>query len=360
MSAERCPECDAPGAGCGCAAAAGFDPLRIRPYVNLSETGQAGDTGPSPQPVLGAVARPGVPADADADADATELLPTVPPRQDSPAHGTPAAPHQDTPAYGTPVAPRQDTPAYGTPVAPRQDSPAYGTPVPPQPWPDHTVPLRAVPRVPGTTNVTAGGEGGGGGGGPEKRRKLPLPLLLAGAAALVAVGGVAAALGVFGGSGSGGTALLDAKPSAPVVGMTPGVPSQGSSSASAGPSASASASASPSSSASRSPSPSASPSASRSSAPPSRTPSPTPSRTSAAPPPPPAAAQGPTLRYGDSGPEVKKLQQLLSGQGLYRGRFDGRFGKSTEDAVSEFQWYNNITADPWGVYGPATRKALEG
>ncbi|MEV6689542.1 peptidoglycan-binding domain-containing protein [Streptomyces sp. NPDC051130] len=344
MSAERCPECDAPGAGCGCAAAAGFDPLRIRPYVNLSETGQAGDTGPSPQPVLGAVARPGAPADADADA--TELLPTVPPpRQDSPAHGPPAAPHQDTPAYGTPV-------------APRQDSPAYGTPVPPQPWPDHTVPLRAVPRAPGTTNVTAGGEGGGGGGGPEKRRKLPL--LLAGAAALVAVGGVAAALGVSGGSGSGGTALLDAKPSAPVVGMTPGVPSQGSPSASAGPSASASASASPSSSASRSPSPSASPSASRSSASPSRTPSPTPSRTSAAPPPPPAAAQGPTLRYGDSGPEVKKLQQLLSGQGLYRGRFDGRFGKSTEDAVSEFQWYNNITADPWGVYGPATRKALEG
>lgn len=57
---------------------------------------------------------------------------------------------------------------------------------------------------------------------------------------------------------------------------------------------------------------------------------------------------------------MKKLQQLLAGQGLYRGRPDGKYGKSTEDAVSEFQWYNDITEDPWGVYGPATRKALEG
>ncbi|MEU6891985.1 peptidoglycan-binding domain-containing protein [Streptomyces sp. NPDC046557] len=329
MSAERCPDCGAPGAGCGCAPTAGFDPLRIRPYVSLSETGQAGDTGPSPQPVLGAVARPGAPADVDTDA--TQLLPPVPPAPDA----------------------SQDTPAYGTPVAPAA-----------QPWPDHTVPLRAVPAPgpgpgpgpwPGTMNVTAGGEGGG--GGPEKRRKLPL--LLAGAAAVVALGGVAVAVGVSGGSGSGEATLLDAKPSAPAVGIAPAGPSQGPSSAPAGPSASASASASPSPSASRSASPSASPGASRSSTAPSRTPSPTPSRTSAAPPPPPAA-QGPTLRYGDSGPEVKKLQQLLAGQGLFRGRPDGKFGKSTEDAVSEFQWYNDITADPWGVYGPATRKALEG
>lgn len=209
MSAERCPECDAPGAGCGCAPVAGFDPLRIRPYVNLSETGRSGDAGPSPQPVLGAMAGPGAPADADADADATELLPTVPP----------APPHEHAPAYGAPVPPRQDTPAYGTPVPS------------PQPWPDHTVPLRAVPRAPGTTNVTAGGEGGG--GGPEKRRKFPL--LLVSAAALVAVGGVAVALGASGGSGSGGTTLLDAKPSAPVMGLTPGVPSQGSPSASSKP-----------------------------------------------------------------------------------------------------------------------------
>ncbi|GHB38613.1 hypothetical protein GCM10010347_05100 [Streptomyces cirratus] len=293
--------------------------MRIRPYVNLSETGRTGDAGPSPQPVLGAMARPTGPGPS-ADAGATEQLPKVPPARAG-----------------------QDTPAYGTPVPPAR------------PRPDHTVPLRGVPPAPGTTNVTAGGEGGG--GGPEKRRKLPL--LLAGAAALVAVGGVAVALGASTGSGPGGTTLLDAKPSTPVVGMTPGEPSQGSPSASAGPSASTSASASPSSSASRSASPSASPSASRSSAAPSRTPSPTPSRTSAAPPPPPPA-QGPTLRYGDSGAEVKKLQQLLAGQGLYRGRFDGKFGKSTEDAVSEFQWYNDITADPWGVYGPATRKALEG
>ncbi|MFC6483534.1 peptidoglycan-binding protein [Streptomyces goshikiensis] len=32
----------------------------------------------------------------------------------------------------------------------------------------------------------------------------------------------------------------------------------------------------------------------------------------------------------------------------------------TENAVSEFQWRHEIVDDPWGVYGPATRKALEG
>lgn len=313
MSAERCPDCGAPGAGCGCAPAAGFDPLRIRPYVGLSETGRSGDAGSTPQPVLGAMAQPFAPVDADA----TELLPTVPP----------------APATG------QDTPAYGTPVPPTH------------PWPDHTVPLRAVRPAPTTGNITAGGEGGG--GGPEKRRKLPL--LLVGAAALVVVGGVAVAVGASGGSGSGDATLLDAKPSASTVGISPAGPTQGSPSAPAGPSPSASVSASASPSASRSPSPSASASPS---APPSRSPSPTPSRTTA--PPPPPAAQGPTLRYGDSGPDVKKLQQLLAGQGLYRGKPDGKYGKSTEDAVSEFQWYNNITEDPWGVYGPATRKALEG
>ncbi|MFJ6717465.1 peptidoglycan-binding protein [Streptomyces sp. NPDC091259] len=316
MSAERCPDCGAPGAGCGCAPAAGFDPLRIRPYVSLSETGRSGDAGSTPQPVLGAMAQPFAPVDADA----TELLPAVPP---GPATG------QDTPAYGTPA-----------PSA--------------QPWPDHTVPLRAVRPAPATGNITAGGEGGG--GGPEKRRKLPL--LLLGAAALVVVGGVAVAVGASGGSGSGDATLLDAKPSASTVGISPAGPSRGSPSAPAGPSPSASVSASASPSASRSPSPSASASASRSSAPPSRSPSPSPSRTTA--PPPPPAAQGPTLRYGDSGPDVKRLQQLLAGQGLYRGKPDGKYGKSTEDAVSQFQWYNDITEDPWGVYGPATRKALEG
>ncbi|MCX5197048.1 peptidoglycan-binding protein [Streptomyces sp. NBC_00249] len=55
-----------------------------------------------------------------------------------------------------------------------------------------------------------------------------------------------------------------------------------------------------------------------------------------------------------------KLQRLLSEQGLYRGRFDSKFGRSVESAVEDFQMESGVYEDPWGVYGPATRRALEG
>ncbi|MFD9677595.1 peptidoglycan-binding protein, partial [Streptomyces sp. NPDC059981] len=126
------------------------------------------------------------------------------------------------------------------------------------------------------------------------------------------------------------------------------------------PSASADADATP--SRSSSPSAGASASASRTSAPP---PTPSPSRTrttspTPAPPPPPPPAKAATLRSGDSGPEVEKLQRLLASQGYYRGRVDGRYGRSVERAVEDFQYYNGVYEDPRGVYGPATRRALEG
>lgn len=57
---------------------------------------------------------------------------------------------------------------------------------------------------------------------------------------------------------------------------------------------------------------------------------------------------------------MEKLQRLLAAQGIYRGKYDGRYGARTESAVSTFQAYNGIDEDPWGVYGPATRRALEG
>lgn len=88
------------------------------------------------------------------------------------------------------------------------------------------------------------------------------------------------------------------------------------------------------------PSPSASPST-------SRAPSPTP----------PAAA--PTLRYGDSGAEVEKLQRLLAARGLFTYKINGKFDWRVENAVSTFQYDNGIDEE-WGVYGPLTRKALEG
>ncbi|MCM1971992.1 peptidoglycan-binding protein [Streptomyces sp. G1] len=57
---------------------------------------------------------------------------------------------------------------------------------------------------------------------------------------------------------------------------------------------------------------------------------------------------------------MEKLQRLLAAQGIYHGKYDGRYGARTESAVSTFQAYNGIDEDPWGVYGPATRRALEG
>ncbi|MFF3858108.1 peptidoglycan-binding protein [Streptomyces sp. NPDC002209] len=243
--------------------------------------------------------------------------------------------------------PGDDTPAYGIPVA-WPDTPPQAL------WPAETVQLRAATPAAGPR-----GGGRGGGGGPEKRtgpsRRRRLPTVLAGAGTVVAVGTAALALGMLPRSGDSDTVLLDAKPTAPAASLAPAGPTQPA--ATSSPSRSASASASPSPSASKSASTSASPTASRSSAPPSPTPSgsTSSSKPSAPAPPPPA----PTLRYGDSGPEVEKMQRLLAARGYYRGKFNGKFDDRTERAVSDFQWQNEIDED-WGVYGPATRRALEG
>ena len=63
-----------------------------------------------------------------------------------------------------------------------------------------------------------------------------------------------------------------------------------------------------------------------------------------------------SLKSGISGSRVKELQQRLKRLGYYRGSVDGKFGKGTEDAVSEFQKANKLKAD--GVVGNATLKKL--
>ncbi|MCJ1677536.1 peptidoglycan-binding protein [Streptomyces sp. APSN-46.1] len=364
MSAERCPNCDAVGVGCGCVPRAGFDPLRIRPYVTLSDPGEA--TAPTfPQPVRGAVT--------------PEPHPSGPP----PAPGGPggygaqAAPGPGGYGQAGDAATELLPPVPAAPVPPQGDTPAYGIPVPPAhpAWPDETAALQTVPPAPGPAPALAQdggwageqgrgeGRGGGGGGAPEGRsapasRRRLLPLLL-GAAAVVALGSGALAMGAFGDSGASDTALGDPKAAAPAASAAPAGSSQASTSPTRSPSASASRStspspsASPSSSASRSASPSASPS--RSSAPPSPKASAIRSPSSQAP-----QQQVRSLQYGDSGPEVEQLQRLLAAEGLYRGKFNGKYDDRTENAVSTFQWNNDIDEDPWGVYGPATRKALEG
>ncbi|WP_406182563.1 peptidoglycan-binding protein [Streptomyces sp. NBC_01006] len=251
-------------------------------------------------------------------------------------------------ARGPETPPGDDTPAYGIPVAWPDSPPQAG-------WPAETIRLGAADPAAGARSGD-GGVTGGRGRGPEKRSgatgRRRLPTILAGAGTVVAVGTAALALGMLPRSGDSDTVLLDAKPSAPAASVAPAGPTQ----PTATHSPSRSASASPSPRASKSASPSASPSASRSSAPASPTPSASTSRAPSSPPPPPKA---PTLRYGDSGPEVEKMQRLLAGRGLYRGKINGRFDDRTENAVSDFQWQNSIDED-WGVYGPETRRALEG
>ncbi|HSS74353.1 MAG TPA: peptidoglycan-binding domain-containing protein [Gaiellaceae bacterium] len=66
-------------------------------------------------------------------------------------------------------------------------------------------------------------------------------------------------------------------------------------------------------------------------------------------------ASGP-LSAGDSGPEVKTLQQALKQLGLYDAAVDGDFGQGTKDAVVAFQNAHNLTPD--GIVGQETADAI--
>jgi Predicted chitinase len=63
-----------------------------------------------------------------------------------------------------------------------------------------------------------------------------------------------------------------------------------------------------------------------------------------------------TLRIGDAGPEVGKLQQRLKELGFNLGTIDGDFGTGTEAAVIAFQNSKQLLAD--GIVGPKTLDAL--
>ncbi|WP_257585681.1 MULTISPECIES: peptidoglycan-binding domain-containing protein [unclassified Streptomyces] len=126
----------------------------------------------------------------------------------------------------------------------------------------------------------------------------------------------------------------------------------------------------PSRSAARSPLPPAPPSTTSSPTSPSapsptptarRTPSGAASPTPSAPTAPPTTPAGaPALRRGDVGPQVADLQFRLWQLNLYEGAFDGVFTRSVENGVRTYQLARGVQGDPAGVYGPATRAALEG
>ncbi|MFF4343059.1 peptidoglycan-binding protein [Kitasatospora sp. NPDC001540] len=73
----------------------------------------------------------------------------------------------------------------------------------------------------------------------------------------------------------------------------------------------------------------------------------------------PSPTAGPTLRRGDRGPEVARLQSLLYRQGKTYVTSSGTYDKATERAVRETQQEYGITTDPPGCYGPATRAAID-
>jgi N-acetylmuramoyl-L-alanine amidase len=64
-----------------------------------------------------------------------------------------------------------------------------------------------------------------------------------------------------------------------------------------------------------------------------------------------------TLKPGDTGPQVKRLQKALVFLKYSPGKPDGDYGPGTKQAVTNFQTAQGLTAD--GVVGPQTLAALK-
>ncbi|MGW1780391.1 peptidoglycan-binding domain-containing protein [Streptomyces sp. NPDC002143] len=348
-----CPECGALRApdntpSCACAqraadtlrdtrtaeaaAAEDFDPLRIRPYVELDGAVTSGtDTGFGTGAGVGA----GVGAGASSAADVTMPIPTVPADVTMPLRAvdpTGPPPPDATTALSTPLTPHGLAPSAG-------DLSLFEADDLDTAHPDDEEP-----------------------GSPRRRRAL----LIATTAAVVAV---LAAAGFASGLFSYETPTRN---EAAPKDVRAAVPDTATSASSGSPSASRSASpsasdASPSPSGSESPAPSrsqasASSSASRSadaveSTPTSRVTSSTGPENGADDS--EEAAPGVVLRLGDTGAEVTELQLRLTEAFLYTGEADGTFSSEVESALRNYQWSRSTTEDGLGVYGPVTREKLE-
>ena len=87
---------------------------------------------------------------------------------------------------------------------------------------------------------------------------------------------------------------------------------------------------------------------------PTPTPSPTPFATAT---PSPAAQTGyRTLKKGSTGDDVVRMQQALNNLGYLSGAVDGSFGSGTQNAVTQFQAVNGLSAD--GIAGEKTLTLL--
>ncbi|MFC8422699.1 peptidoglycan-binding protein [Streptomyces sp. NPDC057236] len=316
------------------AAAEDFDPLRIRPYVELD--GGAGRSTPDGSAeAAGAAGAPAPSAEepgAPGAADETMTLRAVPPE---------AAPGATNP---TSVLPTPLAPGAARPNA--TDLHLFDT----------TRPLAAVPAAPGPAHTDEE---------PPRRRRRGMLFAVAGAVVAV-VGAAGWASGVFSYEtpSRDGAAPEEVRASVPDPSSSAppsAEPSAGASSAA--PSSSASPSASPSASASTSASPS--PSASTTSASPSESaaPSSTPTVTAST-----DSAEdteeeggggtGPVLRRGDRGAEVTELQLRLKEMWLYNDEINGQFNRRVEESLRNYQWSRGLQSE-LSVYGPETRARLE-
>ncbi|MFE0548354.1 peptidoglycan-binding protein [Streptomyces pilosus] len=351
-----CPECGAPRnrdstPSCACtlrasdalrdartaeaAAAEDFDPLRIRPYVELEgESGRGTPDGarvhPGAAPPAGA--GPAGPGAAGAP-DETMPLRAVPLEAAAPG-GTDA-----TSALPTPLGPATTRPSA-------TDLDLF----------DATQPIAPVP---------AGHAAPEEDGTPPRRRRRGAMFAVAGAVVLV-VGAAGWASGMF-------TYETPSRDGAAPEEVRASVPDPSSGALSEEPTATAS-SASPTSSASPSDSPSASasdsaspsPSASSASPTPSAPAEPSPTPTSASPSADSSEESGedddagfvPVLRRGDRGPEVTELQRRLNQLYLYNDDINGQFTRRVEEALRNYQWSRGVREE-LGVYGPQTRSRLE-
>ncbi|MEV5998773.1 peptidoglycan-binding protein [Streptomyces griseomycini] len=375
-----CPECGAPRhrdntPSCACtlrasdalrdartaqaAAAEDFDPLRIRPYVEL-DGGTAGSAADAPGRAPGDGAQD--PQDPPDGGRGTGQAPSAPDAPDVPAgSGAPQAADATMPlrtvtpdASPVPGAPDAGAPTsvLPTPLAPPATEPSaadlhlFET--------GHPRPSEAAPAVDDATGQDAAP--------PRRRRRTAL---LAAAGAVVAVVGAAGwASGLF-------SYETPSRDGALPEDVRVGVPDPSSASPSAEPTPSAPSaaptSASPSASATASASPSASPSPSASSASPSPSQSAEPSVTPTSSAPVDSLEEGdeddrgptgPVLRRGDRGPEVTELQLRLRQLYLYNDDINGQFTRRVEEALRNYQWSRGLQ-DELSVYGPRTRALLE-
>ncbi|MGW1000846.1 peptidoglycan-binding domain-containing protein [Streptomyces sp. NPDC002520] len=374
---HTCPECGTPRGpdntpSCDCtrrasdalrdartaeaAAAEDFDPLRIRPYIEVTETDAIGTTAPEgePRPVRGAddtLPMPTAPGPATTD---VRLFDQESAREQEPGSGSRSGSGSGSQSEAGADAGSGAAAGGGSPeAAPGGESLGSA--------PDGEL-LEAAPggeplrSAPGGESLRAVPDEVAPEESPRRSRPASVLSVAGVGVAVVAAAGFVIAMFAYQ-APSRDRAAEEVRQSVPDV----TTPDTSSAPVPSGPTGTASSALSP------APSTSASPSSSSPSAPPptasgtpSRPVSPPPSTaTAVSPDSAPEPVSGPVLRHGDQGPEVTELQLRLKQLNLYTNPANGVFNNPVEYAVRTYQQARGISDDTLGEYGPATRASLE-